>query len=548
MSPETHSGLAQRSIDSLPNELVFEVFCAYDAAMAFDHDRHLSRKMDRCYRCHWAPLMLVCRRWRTLGISTPCLWQHIEVSDNLHWVELALVRSRSLAIRLMFTDRFPLAETLHFLTPHAGRIQALIYPIAFLPGRISRLEGLFKVALPTLHEIEVVDRSCTPMSPAYDLSVLGNVPLPALRTLRLSSIYIPLQSRMLSNLHCLCLDGDVFHIKRIDHVEFLNILGGCVELKELRLDRVLRHISEGTFPNRGIRLTFPHLRKLVVRDHTWITSSFLSNLQLSQNVTLQVCLPWQGGLSHALYTESLDSLLPSDRSGLPILRTITTATINCWHEFYVAIKAKNRDAKITLKISGSMRDPGTFYLSEAQEQFRDLFAGAPLEHIELTGDLDLVPDIQYHLRFFAQYPELRSLRLSGCGSPNQLLRALGQSPSYVPTTFARWLATFDSSTKSSEPLICPNLRSLTLEYSKWRRTTIDTLLVILRRRVEHGLPKLDELVLLARRESPSQEIHETQLWRVLGPHERALFETLQSYASEIKYALVDGLDLMAAAE
>lgn len=428
--------------------------------MAIEHDRPM-RKNERCHRCHWAPLMLVCRQWRALGVSTPSLWQLIEVGDNLDWVELALARSGSMPIRLLFTDKLPGTQALSFLTPHTHRIQQLIYPIASSYERMSRLRPLFDATMPILHEVEITNAA---VQPPVALCALESARLPMLRTLRLSSISATLPESVLSKLHCLSLDGNVFHLKLISLQEFLGILEACVELKELRLYRVVRHL--GFLAKLAQPLTLPKLRKLVLWDHSWLTSIFLANLHLSPDVTLRVCLPWQGGLSHALYTEGLDSLLPTDRSGLPILRSVTSAVIDCWHDFDVAIKARTRDAKVTLKISGSMRDPGTFYLTEAQEQFRVLFSGAPLEHLELAGDLGLVFDIRHHLRFFAEFPALQSLKLTGCGTPNTLLRALGHSHPYVPPTVPYWLSTH-SHHRSSEPLVCPKLRSLTLQYANW---------------------------------------------------------------------------------
>ncbi len=281
-------------------------------------------------------------------------------------------------------------------------------------------------------------------------------------------------------------------------------------------------------------VVLPKLRKLVIEDHPWTTSSFLPKVALSPQVTLRLCVQWPGGLSDALYTESFDSLLPIDRSTLPILQSITNASIDCWHDSKVALKGWTDDAKITLKIAGSIRDPGTFYLQEAQEQFGVLFDGAPLECLEIAGDWDVVPDIHHHLRFFAGYPALRLLKVSGCGSPTTLLRALIQPQSH-PSTTGFHPSYSRSGSSESMSLICPHLRSLALEYFQWRQEFIDILLLVLRRRLEYGLPKLTELVLLAKSESPTQGMCDTQLWRVLNTH----LGDLQSLVTKLRYELVN---------
>ncbi|RDX42262.1 hypothetical protein OH76DRAFT_1561083 [Lentinus brumalis] len=520
------SGRRAQPSPRLPNELLIDVFHAFDSGLQKGHVQKKARP-----RCRWISLMLVCRHWRALGVSTPSLWQVIEVGDNLRWVKLALARSAFLPIRLLFTDRFSESRTLSFMIPHKERIQMIVVDRSQTCP--PPLQLLFHYPLPLLSEVDIATDGAAENSNMPHLCFAEH---PMLRTLRLSFYPLPFDDSMFAQLHSMSLSDKVFYSKLLTLEDFSSALRRCARLKELRLHRVLRHLANfNPAPaTESAVVALPKLRKLVIEDHPWTTSSFLPKLDLSPQVTLRLCIQWPGGLSDALYTESFDSLLPIDRSNIPILRSITNASIDCWHDSKVALKGRTDDAKITLKIAGSIRDPGTFYLQEAQEQFRILFDGAPLECLEIAGDWDVVPDIHHYLRFFAGYPALRSLKVSGCGSPTTLLRAFIEYQPY-PAITTMHLSDSRSGSAESMFLICPHLSSLALKYVKWRQEFIDILLLVLRRRLEYGLPKLKELVLLAKSESPTQELSDTQLWRVLDAH----LGDLQSLVTKLNYELVN---------
>ncbi|RDX42263.1 hypothetical protein OH76DRAFT_137369 [Lentinus brumalis] len=314
-----------------------------------------------------------------------------------------------------------------------------------------------------------------------------------LRTLRLSFVQIPFDAIALSKLHCLSIGGHVFD-SSVTYADIMNVLQRCVELKELRLHRMLSQPIR-QFPLPVISLNLPRLRKLVIWDLPSFTSPFLSGIHLSPEVTLRVCHQLPPSFSIARIPRGFASFLPADFSDLPILRSVTTGSIDCWQEHDVVLKGTFRDATITLKMIETTSDNVSFYLHDALQQFHFVFAGAPIKKLELSGDLDSVPSIDDYRSFLDGFPTLQTIAVRGPGSPLVFLLALlRESPDFPPNTLSERADT-GSDRQSSEPFVCPELRSLTIEYVECQQVVIEVLVTILRRRIDRGLPKLEELVL-----------------------------------------------------
>ncbi|TFK84211.1 hypothetical protein K466DRAFT_665300 [Polyporus arcularius HHB13444] len=511
-------------IKRLPNELLVQVFHAYDARMEVALHTY-APKNERCYRSHWLPLMLVCRHWRALGVSAPSLWQLIEVGKNKSWVELALLRSGSLPIRLLVTDKYHPSQSLFFLLPHTNRIQKFIHQSALSHELVAPLRCLFDALMPVLDEIEILDPSHPFVAPTFGLPELRIAELSKLRTLRLSFVPISLDANALCKLHCLALEGPVFNDSSVSYSNFLRVLQGCLELKELRLRRLLSRLPNRTPPDHAITLNLPKLRKLVIWDLPSVTSSFLAGMHLSPEVTLRVCHPLARRLSDARMVDAFPSLLPTDRSGIPILQSVTSASINCWQDFDVALKGTVGGAKVSLKVVGSKCDDGSFYLDAALREFRLLFAGAPIKQLEISGDLDTVSSIDDHLSFLDGFPALQTIDVTAQGSPLTFLLALARPSPFLPSdaSDSSEPSGAGSDEQSSECIVCPELRSLTLAYVDWQQGLIEALVTVLRRRIDHGLPKLENLALTlsTSKAGPPEEVGE-QLEDTLGVYEEEL--------------------------
>ncbi|KAI0700258.1 hypothetical protein C8T65DRAFT_286463 [Cerioporus squamosus] len=379
--------------------------------------------------------------------------------------------------------------------------------------------------MPVLDELEILVPNHSAQVPPHGLPELEIARFPMLRILRLSSVPIHLEADVFCKLHSLSLDGPVFRDLSVGYSDVLSVLQRCSDLKELRLHHLLSRLPNRTFPDHAINLNLPKLQRLVIWDIPSLTSLFLGSIHLSPEATLRVCHPLQTRLSrHAGMVDAFPSLLPADRSGLPILRSVNSASIDCWQDFDIALKGFAQVAKVTLKIRGSAYADGSFYLDNALRDFRVLFAGAPIKRLDISGDLDTVPSIEDYLSFLDGFPTLQTIEVRGHGSPLTFLLALARPSPFIPSVSERSDA--DSDEHSSEHIVCPGLRFLTMEYVDWQQGLIEALVTVLRRRMDHGLPKLEELMLtLSLLQSERPEADDEQLEDTLALYEKE-FEAL----------------------
>ncbi|KAI0367107.1 hypothetical protein BV20DRAFT_908563, partial [Pilatotrama ljubarskyi] len=121
-------------VNKLPNELLGEVFA------------HLQGDADdpNHFFFGWSTALLVCRRWRAVGVSTPSLWRVIrarEMPDYLH-MRTSLARSGQTKLTVLFQKlpAFGCARRMFIerLAPHLHRIRTLLVSATYLPYFLAR--------------------------------------------------------------------------------------------------------------------------------------------------------------------------------------------------------------------------------------------------------------------------------------------------------------------------------------------------------------------------------------------------------------------------
>ncbi|EIW52571.1 uncharacterized protein TRAVEDRAFT_24065 [Trametes versicolor FP-101664 SS1] len=480
-----HSGPA---IGSLPIEVLVQIFVFYR-----DYQRPTMLGMSPS----WQDLMLVCRFWRELIISTPLLWQrsHWCTRASLESLALALMRSRQVPLELFFYNLDMAEKAIPMLLPHVSRLRALHLPPFdenirrtstrshprniscqwFLPLLTSGtpLRLLKELVIPRKaqrleHTVQRVPMDITESS------------LPSLRILRITCASFAWDVRAVSRLTCLDLRGCVHDGPRMSSDGFLDVLESCHALEELRL---LNHfVSSTLLPNPTGRtadreVEMPKLRKLFLADESGVISGFLSSLKLRKNISISVCgstmlnprathgafqalLPRPFHLKRLFPTAApLRCKIDTQSDGKAQIhirfgRARNPADIQAddFEEDPFDANASNTTvAGLTLQLETHSPAFGDWqpYLGVAIKDFNTLFCGSqrdfPVKALDIQGDLTDRGVLSYSdwEALLWRLPSLTRLQVSSAGSSTSLIPAL--------ETISRRM-----------DLICPKLKILSI--------------------------------------------------------------------------------------
>ncbi|KAM5545609.1 hypothetical protein V8D89_000733 [Ganoderma adspersum] len=486
-------------VHELPNEILIQVFLRHNAL--YSASEGIPR---RAYACDGAKLMLVCRHWRELAVSTRCLWQAIKVRRNTEWFKLVLSRSGDLPLDLVFhqsTSALVIVNCVVLLIPYLHRLRSMFMPAIKIRRR--ELEAIFGLSMPLLDDLEVLAKS-------DGLLDLSPERLPSLRSLRLSSCAIPWIPTMLPKLRRLDLQECTCKDSSVTFDQLLDVLSECVDLRELRLHNFFSALQgPSTTPAPGNRnpaatVSFPHLRELSIQDRPHLLSYFLSYVRLSPTTDVRII----GDILDATAdtTGAFLSLLPEDTSGLPLLRTVTFVEIQNWYGCelvgHTGWPWVGPSITLGLELGAALRVPTlSFYLESALREFSSIFARAPVEHLNILGEYKRVRRFDAWTRLFTAFPTIQHLELEGKHAPIPVIAALGQPPydeagldaDSEPVTAADGIIDDVGMHGPGILTVLPNLCSLSLECVDWCPGLIETVAMVLQRRLEAGLPKLEDL-------------------------------------------------------
>ena len=467
---------ACQPINRLPNEVLVEVFC-------------IARDVLEDIRA-WYSILCVCRLWYAVGCAAPMLWSLIDVGHDTNPMlfKKCLRNSRAITLDISFDHPSSLHDMLRDLRPQRARVRNLTFTDC---GREYALDiGQFlRGPFPILKTLEVwLDPRLAENTPPPDdsdtdhhvdeeemlwLHVAPTI-FPCLRRLSLRGVaihcdnFIPLTT--LTQLH---LSDCIYEILSIE--QFLSLLEESSELEELVLsryhprdetDRERLSLLEEAKPLTPVRLS-PKLRVLEISDIDFVIARLLSGMRIPTSTHVSVwklVAPAEFGedrTSEEILEFPIHRCFPADKSGIPILRAVDTVHVKSGRDdgSCLIVGMVGTRSAITILASGYRCKN---HDSDLAEDFLELFRGAPLVELSVTGR---IYDEWRDRDVLSHFPALERLTL---GSAHVSYRAV--------------LDALCQSTNTPGTVPCPNLRELTLRF----HTDPDALVECLRRRFVAG--------------------------------------------------------------
>lgn len=414
-------------VNMLPNEIFVEIIRLAAAGLELDGMTWMASAMGTC------------RHWRNIIADTPILWSDIELTKNLHFVELCLTRSDATNISVHLPMQLPddpptMADFLSafsLLAPHHDRISLLDLCLTSIDwnGDLNRsLLSTLEASLPGLTSLRLTTK------PGFCLR-LQKSHLPNLRSLSLTGVTVEWASlQQLSRLTSLTLN-DVTHpnVPNGSLASLLDLLEACVCLESFTYEHWKILHEQAIASDRIVSL--PRMRRF-----------YISGLPTDiTEITSRISLPREAHLSLELFdlqTEAppshefpvLSAVLPRDTTHLPVLTDMRHVMV--WFERYKLIiyadeqpctfwesqASKSSDCKapadgegapvvpslcMVYRLSGSEFDD--YVLANVARELGAFFPPA-VETFVLRGAMDVVATPVW-ARMLAAFPRVEHLEL-----------------------------------------------------------------------------------------------------------------------------------------
>ena len=425
-------------IEGLPDELLSTVLIWHAFAHSPLYVDHHSKRPRRRYPFRWIYVLRVCRHWLQVALATPTLWHTIDVVKPKFskWLNRVLsLIPQTVPLDILIASSDLTARVLPSITPRSAFIRSL-----HLPDDIPI--ALLKLDMPSLIELQAVDAEVSSMEtpPSRKLAFLPQR-FPSLRAIRMSRLMFT-DIAIFKQLQVLYLRFCALGKKGPSTFDsLLDLLDECSQLEELRLYRILSKYLDNA-PNVSPPTTRrpSRLKKLVLHDHPPHIAVFLSIYSFPETTTIRLSV-WAHPSPQVDIVALFESLLPGDRTGLPILKAVNSASIK---NFFTGTKLVGRVTqpdpsssdracpRITLKLPERLFPVNKVSgrLHHCTKAFARIFATAPLTTIDVMAHFWTMPRADW-VELFTAFPDVRELRSNGAGAPTSLFHSLGRKPKYA---------------------------------------------------------------------------------------------------------------------
>ncbi len=395
MHPCTENG---RSINDLPNEILV---CVFESVRQGRTDR------DACRHEDWTQPFQICRRWRSVIISTPTLWSDVYLTANSRWLDLCLSRCADAHINLHCIDsRPPSIDCIASVLPRYARN---ITGLCIEPHRgwAAPLEHILQIPMPALLSLQIEAFYVGPARVKlegfihlqhlrlYDgaLQLEDAARLSSLRTLTLRQCHLPFSFR-----------------------EFVDILAAATGLEVLRLDgtlRTLRDCPGGFAKDLSLLRPMIMLERLGELHIRRADCALLSHIMPLLDLPHAVLISISSIRSDSGPLRDLSYILPAS---MPALVSATTSLIFKIRNGVCTVSRNANDptsasSESTL-LHASMPDRGRSG-AHAFGHLLDVFASAPISELALEVESLDYYDTDLWAHAFRSCPRLQHLHVSG---------------------------------------------------------------------------------------------------------------------------------------
>ncbi|OJT02612.1 GPI-anchor transamidase [Trametes pubescens] len=487
-------------IHTLPVELLAEIFKATQP--------ELGREDGAAQP--WLGYLLVCRYWFTVGATTPMLWNYLYAKPSLNYLRTCLARSKDVKIDVVVPDVPRMVpEVMFYILPHLHRVRSLML------GTVSaanspHLKRFLQETMPALELFSAVLGIGMLHSNMIEFTPER---FPKLVNVSVDGIYL-VKTAAFRRLKVLQIYGQIELFPVMTTDTLTDLLRELTSIEELRIYHMICYRDDPAIPRPTptARVILPSLRTLTLRNFgSPVTEHVLSVISIppSSTVHIYALADIQPGGGVAPFSAGgTRSLLPADRTGLPILSSATEVFID-------STGASERGHVV--KLSGPPTPAGRgclklvreLHLEEYLDHLRahplppdltDVCRDAPIQAMRIEVEAESCERVSWRdalapfvaLRELAVFGEEGRLRGQGFtdyggGGPSAAPVFSGLDPDAAPVD-----------TPVEARLVLPELRKLRVEgFSAMDGALLPTVMNFLeRRRAALGRPKALEILSL----------------------------------------------------
>ena len=243
----------------------------------------------------WVPLMLVCRRWRDIGISTPWLWRRIAITNDLESLQYRLSHTSNCVIDIFPSNNASVNKhAMPLLLPFAPFVRSIQTGRLSTAGALAELKPLFSVALPALEHLSVTAEHKAGASSTSRLDLGFSEALhPNIRTFQAFAVATPTSPGFWTSLRELTVQYATLDDAPSCAEDLFYILAGSTQLRSLNVyprigDRYpLRSIIP--LPHNPPQGRYPllHLQAIDIEGPPRFVASVLQKIEAPALTTLQ---------------------------------------------------------------------------------------------------------------------------------------------------------------------------------------------------------------------------------------------------------------------